>query len=62
MLKTNIPGGILIVLVVLGIIGYAFSLRLSLEWGFYFKMLGIVAVFAVLVSVITHFIPSRNRQ
>lgn len=62
MLKTNIPGGILIVLIVLGIIGYAFSLRLSLEWNFYFKMLGLVVIIAAVVSVITHFIPSRNQH
>lgn len=62
MLKTNIPGAIVIVLVVLGIIGYAFSLRLTLEWGFYFKTLGIVAVIALLVTVVTHFIPSKSRH
>lgn len=62
MLKSNIPGGIVVVLIVLGIIAYAFSIRLSLDWNLYFSILGIVAVVALFISLITHFIPSKDRN
>jgi len=62
MLKTNIPGAIIIALIVLGIIGYAFTLRLSLEWDFYFKILATVALIALAVSLITHFVPQRKQN
>ena len=62
MLKTNIPGAIIIALIVLGIIGYAFTLRLSLEWDFYFKILATVALIALVVSLITHFVPQRKQN
>ena len=60
MLRTNIIGSIFIILIVFGLIGFAISLRFSLEWNNYFKIVGIVAVVALAVSVITHIIPSKN--
>lgn len=60
MLRTNIIGGIFVVLVVFAIVAFSISLRISLEWATYFKILGIVAVIAIAVSIITHIIPSKN--
>lgn len=60
MLRTNIIGSIFIILIIFGLISFAISLRISLEWANYFKVLGIVAVIALVVTVITHLIPSRN--
>ena len=60
MLRTNIIGGVFIVLIVFALVAFAISLRISIEWTTYFKILGIVAVIAAAVSIITHFIPSKN--
>ena len=60
MLRTNIVGSIVIVLIVLALVGVAFSLRISIDWNNYFKILGIVAGLALIISVITHLIPSNN--
>ena len=60
MLRTNIIGGIVIVLIVLALVGIGMSLKISLEWNNYFKILGIVAIVALAVSIITHIIPSKN--
>lgn len=60
MLRINIIGGIFVVLVVFAIVAFAISLRISIEWTTYFKILGIVAVIAIAVSIITHIIPSKN--
>ena len=60
MLRTNIIGGVIIVLIVFALVAFAISLRISIEWTTYFKILGIVAIIAIAVSVITHIIPSKN--
>ena len=60
MLRTNIIGSIFIIAIIFGLVSFAISLRISLEWANYFKVLGIVAVIALVVSVITHLIPSKN--
>jgi len=60
MLRTNIIGSIFIILIVFGLISFAISLRISLELANYFKILGIVAVIALVVSAITHLIPSKH--
>ena len=60
MLRTNIIGGIIIVIIVLALVGIGMSLKISIEWNNYFKILGIVALVAIAVSVITHIIPSKN--
>lgn len=60
MLRKNIPGGIVVIAIVLSIIGFAISLKISLDWNFYFKILATVAVIAIVISVITHAIPSRD--
>ena len=60
MLRTNIIGAIFVIAIVLGLVAFAISLRISVEWATYFKILGIVAVIALVVSAITHLIPSRH--
>lgn len=60
MLRTNIIGSIFIIAIVFGLVAFAISLRISLEWANYFKVLGVVAVIALVVTVITHLIPSKN--
>lgn len=60
MLRTNILGGILITALVLFIVGFGISLKFSLDWSFYFKVLSVVGAAALAVSLIVHLIPSRN--
>lgn len=60
MLRKNIPGAIIIIAIVLSIIGFAISLKITLDWNFYFKILATVAVIAIIISVVTHVIPSRD--
>lgn len=52
MSKTNPIGSALICLVLLILIGYAFSLALSLDWGMYFKVAGIIIAIAAIVCVV----------
>ena len=61
MLKTNIIGSIVIILIVFALVGLGLYLRISIEWNNYFKILGIVAIVALAVSVITHIIPSKTK-
>jgi len=51
MLKTNVVGAVIICLILFTILGYLFSIGLSLNWQFYFKVLGIVAVIAAVISI-----------
>ena len=60
MLRTNIIGSIVIILIVFALVGIGMSLRISIEWDNYFKILGIVAIVAAAVAIITHIIPSKN--
>ncbi len=60
MLKTNLLGAIIVVVFILALVGYGISIRMSLDWGTYFKIIGIVAFISFLVSAITHLIPSKD--
>ena len=60
MLRTNIVGAIIIICLVFFLIGFGMSLKIDLNWEQYFKILGIVAGIALIISVITHIIPSKN--
>lgn len=60
MLRTNILGGIFVTALVLSIIGFGISLKFSLDWPFYFKILSVVGATALVVSLIIHLVPSRN--
>ena len=51
MQKTNIVGSVVISLVLLALVGYAFSIGLSLEWNFYFKLGGIVLIIAAIIGI-----------
>ncbi len=50
MLKTNVVGSLIICLVLFAILAYLFSIGLSLDWRFYFKVAGIVALIAAVVG------------
>jgi hypothetical protein len=50
MLKTNVVGSIIVCLLLFGILAYLFAIGLSLDWKFYFKVAGIVAVIAAIVG------------
>ncbi len=52
MSKTNPIGSVLVCLVLLMLIGYAFSLALSLDWRMYFKVAGIIIAIAALVGIV----------
>ena len=49
--KTNPIGSILVCLVLIIFIGYAFSLALSLDWKMYFKVAGIIVAIAAIVGI-----------
>ena len=57
MLRKNIPGAVLIILVVLTFVGVGLYLGISLNWPAYFKVLAIVAVIAFIVSAIINTVP-----
>lgn len=52
MSKTNPIGSALVCLVLLMLIGYAFSLAISLDWGMYFKAAGIIIAIAAIVGIV----------
>jgi len=60
MLRKNIPGAILIILIVFSFIGVGFHLGLKLNWQAYFKILSIVAVIAFIISAIINTVPAAN--
>ncbi len=62
MLRKNIPGAILIILIVLSFIGVGFYLGLKLNWQAYFKILSIVAVIAFIISAIINTVPSAGSK
>jgi len=51
MLKTNVVGSLIVCLVLFAILAYLFAIGLSLDWKFYFKVAGIVAVIAAIVGL-----------
>lgn len=53
MSKTNPIGSVLVCLLLLMLIGYAFSRALSLDWGMYFKVAGIIIAIAAIVGIVT---------
>ena len=60
MLRKNIPGAVLIILVVLTFVGVGLYLGISLNWPAYFKVLAIVAVIAFIVSAIINTVPANK--
>lgn len=62
MLKKNIPGAIVVCLILFTFVGVGFYLGISLEWERYFKILGIVAVIAFIISAIINTVPSSNSK
>ncbi len=62
MLKTNIPGSILVVSLIFLIVGFGISLNTSINWGMYFKIIGVVGAVGVAVALITRFLPSCDKD
>lgn len=62
MLRRNIPGSILIILVVFSFIGVGLYLGISLNWPAYFKVLAIVAVIAFIISAIINTVPAGKNN
>jgi ABC-type siderophore export system fused ATPase/permease subunit len=62
MLRKNIPGAILIILIVFSFIGVGLYLGIKLNWQAYFKILSIVAVIAFIISAIINTVPSANNK
>ncbi|MGQ0794039.1 MAG: hypothetical protein ACT4NX_08175 [Deltaproteobacteria bacterium] len=52
MLKTNILGSVLICSVLFSIIAYLFSLAIDINWPMYFRIVGVVAVIALIIAVL----------
>jgi len=61
-LKKNIPGAILICLILFTFVGIGLYLGISLNWDAYFKILAIVAVIALIISAIINTVPSGNSK
>ncbi len=51
MLKTNVVGSLIVCVVLFAILAYLFNLGLSLDWKFYFKITGVVAVIAAVIGL-----------
>ena len=62
MLRKNIPGAILIILIVFSFIGVGLYLGIKLNWQAYFKILSIVAVIAFIISAIINTVPSAGSK
>lgn len=62
MLKKNIPGAILVCLILFTFVGVGFYLGISLNWDAYFKYLAVVAVIALIISAIINTVPSGNSK
>ena len=60
MLRKNILGAILIILIVFSFVGVGLYLGIKLNWQAYFKILSIVAVIAFIVSAIINTVPSAS--
>lgn len=58
MLRKNIPGGILICLILFSFVGVGLYLGISINWQAYFKVLAIVAVIALVISAIINTVPA----
>jgi predicted MFS family arabinose efflux permease len=61
-LKKNIPGAILICLILFTFVGIGLYLGISINWEAYFKILAIVAVIAFIISAIINTVPSGNSK
>ena len=62
MLKKNIPGAIVVCLILFTFVGIGLYLGISINWDKYFKILGIVAIIAVIISAIINTVPSGNSK
>jgi len=61
-LKKNIAGAIVVCLILFTFVGVGLYLGISINWEKYFKILGIVAVIAFIISAIINTVPSGNSK
>ena len=62
MLKKNLPGAILVCLILFSFIGIGFHLGINIQWARFFKYLAVVAVIAFIVSAIVNTVPSAGND
>ncbi len=62
MLKKNIPGAIVVCLILFAFVGVGLYLGISINWDKYYKILAIVAVIAFIISAIINTVPSSNSK
>lgn len=60
MLRKNLPGAILVCIVLFAFIALGLYLGISLNWHAYFKAAAIVAVIAFIVSAIINTVPTGS--
>ena len=58
LLTKNLPGAILVCLILFSFIAVGLYLGIELNWPAYFKGLGIIAVIALIVSAIINSVPA----
>jgi len=59
-LRKNLPGAILVCIILFGFIGVGLYLGISINWHAYFKAAAIIAVIAFIVSAIINTVPTGS--
>ncbi len=62
MLRKNLPGAILVCLILFSFIAVGLYLGISLNWHAYFKGFAIVAVIAFVISAIINSVPAGKNK
>ncbi len=61
-MKKNLPGAILVCLILFSFIGIGFHLGINIQWARFFKYLAVVAVIAFIVSAIVNTVPASGND
>lgn len=61
MLKKNIPGALIICIIVFSFVGYGLFTGITINWQVFLKILAIVAVIAFCISLIVNIIPAGKK-
>lgn len=62
MLRKNLPGAVLVCLILFSFIAVGFHLGINIQWARFFKYLAVVAVIAFIVSAIVNTVPSAGND
>lgn len=62
MLSKNIPGAMLVCLILFFFIGVGLYLGISINWQAYFKYLTLIAVIAFIISAVVNTVPPGSRK